>query len=58
MILYLLLVLFCMTLWEIYCEAKKFKSQRRKFSFRILIKAVFIRQLNDLGRIFHQFPKI
>jgi len=58
MILYLLIVLFCMTLWEIYYAAKKFKSQRRKFSFRILIKAVFIRQLNDLGRIFHQFPKI
>ncbi len=50
------LILFCF--WELICEMSKFKSQKRKFNFISLIKAVIIRQLNDLGRFIHQVPKI
>ena len=47
-----------MTIWEIFCESIKLKSQNRRFSSKAILKAVLIRQLNDAGRFIHQFPKI
>ena len=44
--------------WESTCEALKLKHNKRRFTFIPLVKAVIIRQLNDLGRFIHQFPKI
>jgi len=47
-----------MFIWEVSSEAIKLHRNNRKFTVNILIKAVIIRLLNDLGRFFHQFPKI
>ena len=54
----ILLSILLICLWELRCEAKKLQSQERKYQLIPLIKAVLIRQLNDLGRFIHQLPKI
>ncbi len=54
----ILLLLFLEFIWEIICEAIKLHKNKRKFNLVPLIKAVIIRQLNDMGRFFGQFPKI
>ncbi|MFO8020806.1 MAG: glycosyltransferase [Promethearchaeia archaeon] len=45
-------------IWELICEARKLKENVRTFSLIPLLKAVLIRQLNDMGRFLHQFPRI
>ncbi|MGV9200087.1 MAG: hypothetical protein ACOC4M_14870 [Promethearchaeia archaeon] len=45
-------------IWELVCEARKLKENERQFTLIPLLKAVLIRQLNDLGRFLHQFPRI
>ena len=56
-IIYLFSNLVFFYLWELICEMRKVKSQRRNFNFISLVKAVLIRQLNDFGRYLHQMPK-
>lgn len=53
-----LIILLAIFIWEILCEAFKLNRNNRKFGFIPLVKAVIIRQLNDLGRFIHQLPKI
>lgn len=50
--------IFFMFIWETISEAIKLKNNKRKFKIIPLIKAVIIRQLNDLGRFIHQLPRI
>ncbi|MHA1248658.1 MAG: glycosyltransferase [Candidatus Helarchaeota archaeon] len=45
-------------IWELICEAIKLNKRGMKFTLIPLIKAVIIRQLNDMGRFLHQFPRI
>lgn len=52
-----IIIIIC-SIWELNCERVKFKSQSREYEGLSLLKAVFIRQLNDWGRFFHQFPRI
>ena len=47
-----------MFIWETISEAIKLKIIQRKFKIIPLVKAVIIRQLNDLGRFIHQLPRI
>ncbi len=51
------ILLISMFIWEILCEAFKLHRNNRSFKVIPLVKAVVIRQLNDMGRFFHQFPK-
>ena len=54
----LLSTLIMMFFWELTCESVKLSSRDLKFSLIPLIKAVLIRQLNDLGRFLQIFPRI
>ncbi|MBD3215113.1 MAG: glycosyltransferase [Candidatus Lokiarchaeota archaeon] len=56
-IIFITQISICIT-WEILWEAFKLHKRNLDLNVIALIKAVFIRQLNDLGRFVHLFPRI
>ncbi len=53
-----LTVLFLIFTWEVLCESRKLKRREVNHSMIPLIKAVVIRQLNDLGRFLRHLREI